>query len=132
MISKMTFYICLKGIYSVFTFCRMRPPMAPPSQPSSMGVPPQMPQSSHLVGPAPSPLEFRIHEMNRRLYIFSNSGVVDSSIVCKNSMKPTCRFLKRTLPNGGTPSRMSSLTTTPEFGSFCWTIRRILRNMVKK
>ncbi|PAV87082.1 hypothetical protein WR25_12709 isoform W [Diploscapter pachys] len=53
----------------------MRPPMAPPSQPSSMGVPPQMPQSSHLVGPAPSPLEFRIHEMNRRLYIFSNSGV---------------------------------------------------------
>ncbi|EFO28177.1 hypothetical protein LOAG_00310 [Loa loa] len=34
-----------------------------------MGMP------NHQQGPPPSQLEFRLHEMNRRLFIFSNSGI---------------------------------------------------------
>lgn len=46
--------------------------MAPPSQPGAQISAPAQAQSMNAV---PSPLEFRIHEMNRRLYIFNSSGV---------------------------------------------------------
>ncbi|CAD6193097.1 unnamed protein product [Caenorhabditis auriculariae] len=57
------------------------PPQSNTPQPQMMMrqmPPPPPPQpSSTPMGPAPSPLEFRVHEMNRRLYIFSNSGICE-------------------------------------------------------
>ncbi|KAE9413011.1 hypothetical protein Angca_008661, partial [Angiostrongylus cantonensis] len=46
--------------------------MAPPSQPG-----PQLAASAQPMNAVPSPLEFRIHEMNRRLYIFNSSGICE-------------------------------------------------------
>ncbi|VDM38835.1 unnamed protein product [Toxocara canis] len=40
-------------------------------------MPPMGPPSHHQGPPPPSQLEFRLHEMNRRLFIFSNSGIQD-------------------------------------------------------
>ncbi|KAK6764699.1 hypothetical protein RB195_024866 [Necator americanus] len=45
--------------------------MGPPSQTSAQLPAPTQTQAVNAV---PSPLEFRIHEMNRRLYIFNSSG----------------------------------------------------------
>lgn len=54
--------------------------MAPPQGPGPMQQQPSTP-----MGPAPTALEFRIHDMNRRLYIFNNSGVgTILSQVCVN------------------------------------------------
>lgn len=52
----------------------MMRPMAPPSQPGAQISAPAQAQSMNAV---PSPLEFRIHEMNRRLYIFNSSGICE-------------------------------------------------------
>ncbi|KHJ95096.1 LIM-domain binding protein [Oesophagostomum dentatum] len=48
--------------------------MAPPSQAGAQMSAPTQPQPMNAV---PSPLEFRIHEMNRRLYIFNSSGICE-------------------------------------------------------
>ncbi|VDL71500.1 unnamed protein product [Nippostrongylus brasiliensis] len=49
-------------------------PMAPSSQPGAqISAPAQTPTMNAV----PSPLEFRIHEMNRRLYIFNSSGICE-------------------------------------------------------
>ncbi|VDK50320.1 unnamed protein product [Anisakis simplex] len=40
-------------------------------------MPPMGPPTHHQGPPPPCQLEFRLHEMNRRLFIFSNSGIQD-------------------------------------------------------